>query len=99
MSYRDMCFCKQSKEEWSENDKPLCANTKCERHAANIPFDKLPDYEIFFTSDFSEKCGCYQNKLLKDTFNAVSNIVYENLTIIGKKQMENLKKDESGVKE
>lgn len=60
MSYRDICFCKQSKKEWKENDRPLCTHKKCERHAANVPFEKLPDWEVFCMSDFSEKCGRYK---------------------------------------
>ena len=60
MSYRDICFCKQSKREWSENGLPLCKNKKCERHAANIPFARLPEWELFSMSDFSEKCEGYK---------------------------------------
>ena len=60
MCYRDMSFCSASKKEWCETDKPICTNTKCERHASNIPFDRIPKWEVFSISNFSGRCGEYK---------------------------------------
>ena len=59
MSYRDRCWCSESKKEWS-NSGNLCTNCKCDRHASNIPFDKLPEWELFSMADFSQECGKYK---------------------------------------
>ena len=61
MSYRDICFCMQSRKEWADTDeKPICTNNKCKRHASSIPFERLDFREVFSVSDFSERCGEYK---------------------------------------
>ncbi len=64
MTYKDKCFCTESKAGWMRGEK-LCENTKCDRHASNIPFDKLPKWERFCISNFSEKCGKFESGAAK----------------------------------
>ncbi len=68
MTYRDMCFCSRSKADWMNTKDKLCSNTKCMRHASNIPFDKIPEWELFSISDFGSICESYKrdNSQLKE---------------------------------
>ena len=61
--YKDKCYCFRSYEHWcKENNIPICTNTECYRHCAEIPWDELPEYMGVSLSDFGEKCGEYKGE-------------------------------------
>lgn len=59
--YRDRCFCLASNRALVKGtDIKVCKNKKCDMHACNVPFDKLPEWMPIAWSDFHEKCGEYK---------------------------------------
>lgn len=56
MCYKDKTYCMASSEQLSKQyGIEYCNNTKCWRHAIEIPKD-LPEWEPVAWSDFSKRC-------------------------------------------
>ena len=61
LCYKDKCYCIISNEKLAkEVGKKVCANAECQRHCAEIPFDKLPEWMCISYCDFSNTCGEYE---------------------------------------
>lgn len=57
MTYKDMCFCHASKPDYcQEHNIALCTKVDCKRHNSQIPYDKLPKWELFLFADLRGKC-------------------------------------------
>lgn len=56
MCYKDKTYCMASSKTLSKQyGIKYCDNTKCWRHASEIP-DNLPEWELTAWSDFSTRC-------------------------------------------